>query len=195
ASQATAQATLSVTAAVRSTTTPSVSSTDHGRRTCGTTGVTAAATNTSLRHETASSQVTATSASAATTTQRAGHSTRSRRQTPGTANATATAAVTNTTTTQGTQTAPTTTARTVRPSPTPQPSAIPTGNYTVSNGSRTCIKAVMGLQLMARNTDQEPMEYVTVNPNATRISGSCGTVQCELNLTFSAGFVNFTFVK
>lgn len=39
------------------------------------------------------------------------------------------------------------------------------------------------------------MEYVTVNPNATQVSGSCGTVQSELNLTFSGGFVNFTFVK
>lgn len=42
---------------------------------------------------------------------------------------------------------------------------------------------------------QEQMEYVTVNPNATQVSGSCGTVQSELNLTFSGGFVNFTFVK
>lgn len=39
------------------------------------------------------------------------------------------------------------------------------------------------------------MEYVTVNPNATKISGSCGMAQSELNLTFSAGFVNITFVK
>lgn len=39
------------------------------------------------------------------------------------------------------------------------------------------------------------MEYVTVNPNATQVSGSCGMVQSELNLTFSGGFVNFTFVK
>lgn len=42
---------------------------------------------------------------------------------------------------------------------------------------------------------QEPMEYVTVNPNTTKISGSCGTVQSELNLTFSGGFVNIAFVK
>ncbi|NWV77615.1 LAMP3 protein, partial [Dasyornis broadbenti] len=188
--QATTQAMLSVTATVKNTTTPSVSSTSRGRRSHGTTGMTAAATNTSLRHKTASTQVTAT------TMQRAGHSTRSRRQTTGTGSPTATAAVTSTTTTHAeTQTAPTSPARTVRPPPGPQPSAIPTGTYTISNGNGTCIKAVMGLQLMARNTQQEPIEYVTVNPNATRISGSCGMVQSELNLTFSGGFVNFTFVK
>ncbi|NXU13172.1 LAMP3 protein, partial [Pardalotus punctatus] len=196
-SQVTTQAMLSLTTAVKNKSTPSVSSTGHGGRSHGTTGMPTAATNTSLRHETASTQVTAaTNASAATTTQRAGHSTRSRRQTTGTGSATATAAVTSTTTTRaGTQTAPTSPARTVRPPPGPQPSPIPTGTYTVSDGNGTCIKAVMGLQLMARNTQEEQMEYVTVNPNATQISGSCGMVQSELNLTFSGGFVNFTFVK
>lgn len=39
------------------------------------------------------------------------------------------------------------------------------------------------------------MEYLTVNPNTTRISGSCGTVQSVLNITFSGGFINFVFVK
>ncbi|NWV23424.1 LAMP3 protein, partial [Origma solitaria] len=192
-SQATAPALLLVSAAVKDKTTPSVTSTGHGGRSCGTTGITAAATNTSLGHRTASTQVTATSASAATSTQRAGHSTRSQRQTTGTGSTTAMAAVTSTTATPaGTQTSP---ARTVRPPPGPEPSPIPTGTYTVSDGNGTCVKAVMGLQLMARNTEQEQIEYVTVNPNATQISGSCGVAQSELNLTFSGGFVNFTFVK
>ncbi|NXB02550.1 LAMP3 protein, partial [Cnemophilus loriae] len=182
----------SVTATVKNTTTPSVSSTRQGRRSHVTTGTTAAATNTSLKHETASTQGTAaTSASAATTAQRAGPSTRSRRQTTATGRPTATA-VTSTTTHAGTQTAPTSPAR---PRPSPQPSYIPTGTYIVSDGNGTCVKAVMGLQLMARNSQQEPVEYVTVNPNATQISGSCGMVQSELILTFSGGFVNFTFVK
>ncbi|NXY63415.1 LAMP3 protein, partial [Callaeas wilsoni] len=195
AGQATTPATLSVTAAVRNTTTPSVPSTRHGTGPRVTTAMTAAATNTSVRHKTASTQGTAvTAASAATTTQRAGRSTRSRRQTTATEGPTA-MAVTSTTTPARTQTAPTSPARTVRPSPTTQPSTIPTGTYTVSNGNGTCVKAVMGLQLMARNTQQEKMEYVTVNPNATQISGSCGMAQSELNLTFSGGFVNFTFVK
>ncbi|XP_041898010.1 lysosome-associated membrane glycoprotein 3 [Corvus kubaryi] len=190
ASQATAPAMLSVIAAVKNTTSPSVFSTRHGRRPHVTTGMTAVATNTSLKHETASTQGTAaTTASAATTTQKGRCSTRSRRQT------TATAATSTTTTHGGTQTAPTSPARTARPRPGPQPSPIPTGTYTLSDGNTTCVKAVMGLQLMARNTQQEQMEYVTVNPNVTQVSGSCGMVQSELNLTFSGGFVNFTFVK
>ncbi|NWW29094.1 LAMP3 protein, partial [Falcunculus frontatus] len=194
--EATMPAMVSVTAAVKSTTTPSASSTRHGRRPCLSTGTTAVATNTSLKHETASTQGTAaTTASAATATQRGRPSTRSQRQTTATGAPTATATTSTATTRAGTQTAPTSPARTVRPPPAPQPSAIPTGTYTLSDGNTTCIKAVMGLQLMARNTQQEQMEYVTVNPNATKISGSCGMVQSELNLTFSGGFVNFTFVK
>ncbi|NXX36894.1 LAMP3 protein, partial [Nicator chloris] len=190
------QDTTPVTTAVKNTSTPSVSSTSHGSRPCVTTGTTAVATNTSLEHKTASTQgAAATTASVATGTHRAGPSTRSRRQTTATGGPTATA-VTNTTATHaGTQTAPTSPASTARPRPTPQPSAIPTGTYTLSDGNRTCVKAVMGLQLMARNTEQEQMEYVTINPNATKISGSCGMVQSELSLTFSAGFVNITFVK
>ncbi|NWQ74558.1 LAMP3 protein, partial [Columbina picui] len=105
-------------------------------------------------------------------------------------------AMTNTTTIRpGTQTTIPSTTMTVRPTLAPQPSPIPTGTYTVSNGSRTCIKAVMGLQLMAQNTQVRQMEYVAVNPNETQTSGSCGTTQAELNITFSGGFINFTFVK
>ncbi|NXQ22806.1 LAMP3 protein, partial [Peucedramus taeniatus] len=196
AGQATAPAMPSLRAAAKNTTSPHVSSTRHGRGPRVTTGTAAVATNTSLEHETVSTQgAAATAASAATSTRRAGPSTRARRQTSATAGPTATA-VTNTTATHaGTQTGPTSPASTARPPPTPQPSAIPTGTYNVSDGNGTCIKAVMGLQLMARNTQQEQMEYVTVNPNATKISGSCGMVQSELNLTFSGGFVNITFVK
>ncbi|KFO07454.1 Lysosome-associated membrane glycoprotein 3, partial [Balearica regulorum gibbericeps] len=95
----------------------------------------------------------------------------------------------------GTPTTIPSTTMTVRPTPAPRPSPIPTGIYTVSNGNRTCIKAVMGLQLMAQNTQKKQMEYMAVNPNATETSGSCGTVQSELNITFSGGFINFTFVK
>ncbi|NXA63512.1 LAMP3 protein, partial [Mohoua ochrocephala] len=191
AGRATTPAALPVTAAVKNTSTCSVSSTRHGTRPHVTTGMTAAATNTSRKHKTASTQGTATS-----TTQRGRPSTRSRRQTTATGGPTATATTSTTTTTRaGTQTTPTSPARTARPPPAPQPSAIPTGTYTVSDGNRTCVKAVMGLQLMARKAQQEQMEYVTVNPNVTQISGSCGMVQSELNLTFSGGFVNFTFAK
>ncbi|KFP50885.1 Lysosome-associated membrane glycoprotein 3, partial [Cathartes aura] len=103
--------------------------------------------------------------------------------------------MTNTTTIHpGTQTTIPST-MTVRPTFAPQPSPIPTGTYTVSNGNRTCIKAVMGMQLMAQNTQQKRMKYMAVNPNATQTSGSCGTVQSELSITFSGGCINFTFVK
>ncbi|NWZ61281.1 LAMP3 protein, partial [Acrocephalus arundinaceus] len=201
------QATTSVTAAVENTTTPCVSSTRHGGRPRVTTETMAAATNSSLKHETPSTQgAAATTPSAATGTQRGNSSTRSQRQTTamGSPNSTTATAVNNTTATAvnstttthaGTHTAPTSPGSTVRPRPTPQPSGIPTGSYTLSDGNRTCIKAVMGLQLIARTSQQEQIEYVTVNPNATKISGSCGMVQSELNLTFSGGFVNITFVK
>ncbi|NXO33846.1 LAMP3 protein, partial [Locustella ochotensis] len=189
------RATASVPAAVRSTTTASASSSRHGRGPRVTTGATAAATNTSLRAETASSRgAAATTAWAGTGTHRAGHSTRAQRRTTATGSPTATAGSNTTATHAATQTAPTSPGSTVRPPPSPQPSAIPTGTYTLHDGNSTCVKAVMGLQLMARNT-QGQMEYETVNPNATKISGSCGMVQSELNLTFSAGFVNITFVK
>ncbi|NWR07329.1 LAMP3 protein, partial [Paradoxornis webbianus] len=185
------QATTSVTAAVKNTTTPpSVSPTSHGRGPCVTTGTMAAATNSSLKHGTANTQGTA----AITGSHRAGPSTRSRRQTTATGTPGATANGT-TTTHAGTQTSPTSPASTVRPRPTPQPPGIPTGTYTLSDGNSTCVKAVMGLQLMAQNIEQGHMEYVTVNPNGTKISGSCGMVQSQLNLTFSGGFVNITFVK
>ncbi|NXB52272.1 LAMP3 protein, partial [Leucopsar rothschildi] len=163
-------------AAERNTTTPSVSST---RGPGVTTGAPAVATNTSLKNETATTPGSSTASAAS--------STHSRTQTTATANSTATHT--------GTHTAPTSPASTVRPPPTPQPSAIPTGTYTLFDGNRTCVKAVMGLQLMARNTEQEQMEYMTVNPNVTKISGSCGMVQSQLNLTFSGGFVDITFVK
>ncbi|KFQ48308.1 Lysosome-associated membrane glycoprotein 3, partial [Nestor notabilis] len=95
----------------------------------------------------------------------------------------------------GTQTTIPSTMKTARPTLAPQPYPIPTGTYTVSSGNRTCIKAVMGLQLMAQNAQKKQMEYMIVNPNATQTFGSCGMVQSELNISFSEGFINFTFGK
>ncbi|KFV12749.1 Lysosome-associated membrane glycoprotein 3, partial [Pterocles gutturalis] len=104
--------------------------------------------------------------------------------------------VTNTTTVHpGTQTTIPPTTTTVRPTAAPRPAPIPTGTYTVSKGNVTCLKAVMGLQLMALNTQKQQMEYTAVNPNATQTAGSCRTAQAELNITFSGGFINFIFVK
>ncbi|XP_063264032.1 lysosome-associated membrane glycoprotein 3 [Prinia subflava] len=194
--------TAGVTAAERSTT--SVSSTGHGSTP---TGTAAAATSTSLEQGTPSTAGTAaTSAPAASGTHRAGPGTRAQGQTTAVSSTAATHTGTQTAPTSspgstaathtGTQTAPTSSpGSTAKPRPAPQPSAIPTGTYSLSGGNGTCVKAVMGLQLMARNVEQEQMEYVTVNPNVTKISGSCGMVQSELNLTFNGGFVNFTFVK
>ncbi|XP_025950649.2 lysosome-associated membrane glycoprotein 3 [Dromaius novaehollandiae] len=107
-----------------------------------------------------------------------------------------TTAMTNTTTVhpRNRTTVPSTTT-TVRPTLAPQPSHIPTGTYAVRNGSVTCIRAVMGLQLMAQNTQKKQMEYASINPNMTQTSGSCGTLQSALNITFNGGFINFVFVK
>ncbi|XP_027743785.1 lysosome-associated membrane glycoprotein 3 [Empidonax traillii] len=184
AGQATAQAMHRVTPTVKNTTTPPVS---YAR-----VGIAVTATNTSLKHTTAN---TAANTSTAATMQTVRATTQSGKQTTATRNSTATAMINTTTTRPGTQTATPSTVVTVRTTPAPQPSAIPTGTYTVSSGNRTCIKAVMGLQLMGQNAQKEQMESVVVNPNVTQTSGSCGMVQSELNLTFSGGFVNFTFVK
>ncbi|XP_071608669.1 lysosome-associated membrane glycoprotein 3 isoform X2 [Heliangelus exortis] len=108
---------------------------------------------------------------------------------------TATAMINTTTLHPGVQTSTPSTTMTMRPTLAPQPPPIPTGTYTISSGNRTCIKAVIGLQLMAQNTQKKQMEYMSVNPNTTKTSGSCGKVQAELNLTFCGGFINFTFVK
>ncbi|XP_010212239.1 PREDICTED: lysosome-associated membrane glycoprotein 3 [Tinamus guttatus] len=109
--------------------------------------------------------------------------------------ATTTAVATTTTVRPRNQTTIPSTTTTVRPTPAPQPSAIPTGTYAVRNGSTTCIRAVMGLQLMAQNIQKKRLEYVNINPNKTQTSGSCGTRQSALNITFSGGFINFVFVK
>ncbi|NWR63717.1 LAMP3 protein, partial [Bucorvus abyssinicus] len=195
-SQATSEAMETVTPAVKNTTIHPTSSTKQ----VGThvsTEMTAAATNTTLKHTTPNTQMTTAGiTTTATTMQTVKPTTGSGNQTTAPKTPTATAMTNTTTTRPGTQsTIIASTTTTVRPTLAPQPFPIPTGTYTVSNGTRTCIKAVMGLQLMAQNPQKEQMEYMAVNPNATETSGRCGMVQSELNLTFSGGFINFTFVK
>ncbi|NXG46012.1 LAMP3 protein, partial [Psilopogon haemacephalus] len=179
---------------VKSITTYSVSSDKQARRHSSTES-TVAATNTMINNTTN----TQTTAAALTTT---AISMQTVKPTRGSGNQTTasrsptTISMTNTTTIHPeTQTTIPSTTMTVRPTLAPQPSSIPTGTYIISNGTRTCIKMVVGLQLMAQNTQKKRMENVVVNPNATLTSGSCGTMQSELNITFSGGFVNFTFVK
>ncbi|NXF42670.1 LAMP3 protein, partial [Oceanites oceanicus] len=195
AGQATSQAMETVTPAVKNTTVHPMSSTKQAR-THVNTEMTAAATNTTIKHTTPNTQMTAAAVSTtATTMQSVKPTTGSGNQTTAPISSTATSMTNTTTIHPGTQTTILSTTMTARPTLPPQPSPIPTGTYTVSNRNMTCIKAVMGLQLMAQNTQKKRMEYMAINPNATQTSGSCGTVQSELNITFSGGFINFTFVK
>ncbi|XP_009901906.2 lysosome-associated membrane glycoprotein 3 [Dryobates pubescens] len=190
--EATTQAMETVTPTVKNTTIYPMSSNKQGR-THLSTEMTAAATNTN--NTTPDTQTTAAATTTtAISTQTLKPTTRSENQTTAPGSPTTTAMTNTTTIHPATQTTVPSTAMTLSPTPEPQPAPIPTGTYTVSNGTRTCVKVVMGLQLMAQNT-QEQMEYVVVNPNATLIYGSCGMVQSELNITFSGGHVNFTFIK
>ncbi|KAM6389149.1 lysosome-associated membrane glycoprotein 3 [Pluvialis apricaria] len=193
AGQATTQAMETVTPAGKNTTLHPMSSTKEAR-THLSTEMTVAATNTTIKHATPNTQMTsAATTTTATTTQTVKSTTGSGNQTvPKSSTATA---MTNTTTIHPETQTTTPSTTTVRPTLAPRPSPIPTGTYTVSNGNMTCIKAVMGMQLMAQNTQKKQMEYLAVNPNVTQTSGSCGTAQSELNITFSGGFINFTFVK
>uniref|UniRef100_A0A672UHC2 Lysosome-associated membrane glycoprotein 2-like luminal domain-containing protein n=2 Tax=Strigops habroptila TaxID=2489341 RepID=A0A672UHC2_STRHB len=195
AGQNTTQAMETVTPVVKNATIHPVSSTKQAR-TCVSTEITAAATNTTIKHTTPNTQMTATAINTTATTMQ------TVKPTTGSGNRTTlpespiAPAMTNATTIRpGTQPTISSTMITARPTLAPQPSPIPTGTYTVSSGKKTCIKAVMGLQLMAQNAQKKQMEYMIINPNATRTFGSCGMVQSELNITFSGGFINFTFIK
>ncbi|XP_057162626.1 lysosome-associated membrane glycoprotein 3 isoform X1 [Ursus arctos] len=95
-----------------------------------------------------------------------------------------------------TQTAsPATTAS--RPTLAPRPSSAKTGIYQVLNGSRLCVKAEMGIELMVQETESvfSPQRYFNIDPNATQASGNCGFRKSNLLLNFQGGFVNFTFTK
>ncbi|XP_015727040.1 lysosome-associated membrane glycoprotein 3 [Coturnix japonica] len=186
AGQATTQAMETVTSAEKNTTaSPGSQITTHvDTVTNGTTENTTSNTQT-----TSASNTTATTNSTANPTTSSTNHTTSGSPTP--------TAITNTTTTHthGTHTTIPSTTTMVRPTLAPQPSPIPTGTYIISSSNKTCIKAVMGLQLMALSKQKKQMEYLTVNPNATQISGSCGIVESVLNITFTGGFISFVFVK
>ncbi|XP_012592413.2 lysosome-associated membrane glycoprotein 3 isoform X1 [Microcebus murinus] len=85
------------------------------------------------------------------------------------------------------------------PGPTlaPQPSSAKTGTYQVLNGSRLCIKAEMGIQLIVQDKESvfSPQRYFNIEPNATQASGNCGSQKSNLLLNFPGGFVNLTFTK
>ncbi|NXT02337.1 LAMP3 protein, partial [Jacana jacana] len=186
--QATTQAMGMGTPAEQNTTVPPVASTEQTTA-CSSTEMAVAATNATQNHTTPNTHMMSAATAAAATTTGSGNQTTVHKS-PNT-----TATTSTTTLHPGTPTAVPSTTTAARPTLAPQPSPIPTGTYTVSSGNRTCIKAVMGLQLMARNPQEKRRDYLIVNPNATRTSGSCGPAQAELNITFSSGFINFTFEK
>uniref|UniRef100_A0A8C9EWH6 Lysosomal associated membrane protein 3 n=1 Tax=Pavo cristatus TaxID=9049 RepID=A0A8C9EWH6_PAVCR len=186
AGQATTQAMETVTPAVKNTTaSPDNQITTHVDT----------VTNTTIENTTSETQTTTTATNTTATTNSTVSPTTSSTNHTTSGSPTATAMTNTTTTHQGTHTTIPSTTMMVRPTLEPQPSPIPTGMYTISSSNKTCIKAVMGLQLMARSTQKKQMEYLTVNPNATQISGSCGMVQSVLNITFVGGFISFVFVK
>ncbi|KAL2804752.1 lysosome-associated membrane glycoprotein 3 precursor, partial [Daubentonia madagascariensis] len=85
------------------------------------------------------------------------------------------------------------------PGPTlaPHPSSAKTGTYQVLNGSRLCIKAEMGIELIVQDKESvfSPQRYFNIEPNATQASGNCGSRKSNLLLNFQGGFVNLTFTK
>ncbi|XP_062439109.1 lysosome-associated membrane glycoprotein 3 [Rhea pennata] len=182
------------TPAVKNTTIHFTSPTSQTTRTVRV-ATTRAATNTTGKPTLPKNQTTTTAiTTTATTKTTVKPTTRSANQTTTTKTPTTTA-MTNITVHPGNQTTIPSTTTMVRPTLSPQPSPTPTGTYTVRNGSMTCIKAAMGLQLMAQNTKKKQMEYMNINPNMTQTSGSCGMLQSALNITFNGGFINFVFVK
>ncbi|XP_044523716.1 lysosome-associated membrane glycoprotein 3 [Gracilinanus agilis] len=106
-----------------------------------------------------------------------------------------TQAITTTTTRRVTaSTSPPTTS--VGPTLVPQPSSPQTGTYLLYNGSRTCLKAEMGVQLLIQDKMYySPQMYFNLHPNVTKASGDCSAHRTNLLLTFPGGFVNLTFVK
>ncbi|NXN13345.1 LAMP3 protein, partial [Indicator maculatus] len=193
--EATNQAMETVTSPVKNTTIYPMSSTKQAR-THLSTKTTAAAINTTTTNATPNTHMTAAAiTTTATSMQTVKPTTGSGNQTTAPKGPTTTAKTDTTPIHPGTQTTIPSATTPPSPAPAPQPAPIPTGTYVVTNGTSTCVKVVVGLQLMAQNTQKKRTEYVVVNPNRTLTSGSCGMVESELNITFSGGFVNFTFVK
>ncbi|XP_060623422.2 lysosome-associated membrane glycoprotein 3 [Anolis sagrei] len=83
----------------------------------------------------------------------------------------------------------------VGPTPAPKLSPAATGTYRVPNGTAACIKALMGLTLIAKNRNANHMEYFNIDPNATQTTGICGALLSVLKISFQGGFISFTFRK
>ncbi|XP_055481203.1 lysosome-associated membrane glycoprotein 3 [Psammomys obesus] len=106
--------------------------------------------------------------------------------------------------------APETTAPTHKDSPTTSPApidlrptlasqslSVKTGTYEVLNGSRLCIKAEMGIQLIVQEKDLDSAteRHFNIDPSLTHASGKCGSQKSNLFLNFQGGSVNITFTK
>ncbi|XP_028587500.2 lysosome-associated membrane glycoprotein 3 [Podarcis muralis] len=83
----------------------------------------------------------------------------------------------------------------VGPTLAPKPSPAATGAYSVSNGTAECIKASVGLTMIAKNGKTNNLEYFNINPNTTRTIGMCGVWVSTLRISFEGGFIRFTFTK
>ncbi|XP_018415572.1 PREDICTED: lysosome-associated membrane glycoprotein 2 [Nanorana parkeri] len=104
---------------------------------------------------------------------------------PTTHNATTPLPTTHNTTTPSTTAIPKPTSKPT-PKPTPKPVDKPAvGNYSVSNGSETCLLASMGLQLNASLLVEGKNVWtaIDINPNTTVSSGNCGNETALLRLT------------
>uniref|UniRef100_A0A3Q0SEJ8 Lysosome-associated membrane glycoprotein 2-like luminal domain-containing protein n=1 Tax=Amphilophus citrinellus TaxID=61819 RepID=A0A3Q0SEJ8_AMPCI len=84
-------------------------------------------------------------------------------------------------TTKSTTTAAPTTAP---PSPTP-----PVGDYNLTIGDKTCLRAKVALQIRLAN------KTFTIQPNQTHLNGSCDETRVALYFNFSQGFINFNFTR
>ncbi|XP_075040485.1 lysosome-associated membrane glycoprotein 2 isoform X3 [Mixophyes fleayi] len=69
------------------------------------------------------------------------------------------------------------------------------GNYSVSNGTETCLLASMGLQLNASllAEGKNIWTLININPNTTLSSGSCSNESALLRLNDSSTIVEFYF--
>lgn len=89
--------------------------------------------------------------------------------------------------------------KTTTAAPSPVPPGIPErGNYTVTNGNKTCLLALMGLQLnityLSKSQNKTVTEVRNLQPNKTSSSGSCGVTVSTLKLTEDLQMTNLSFI-
>lgn len=155
AGQATTQAMETVTQAVKNVTVPPYNQiTTHVDT----------VTNTTIENTTSKTQTTTTATNTTATTSSTVKPTTSSTNHTTSGSSTATTMTNATTTHQGTHTTIPSTTMMVRPTLAPQPSPIPTGTYIISSSNKTCIKAVMGLQLMALSTQKVRWKHYEAKP-------------------------------